>query len=340
MSKVRLKDIAERTGVTVSTVSAALNGTGRISSNKMRMISDVAKSMGFHPNLAARLLKGNDSNIFGLIISDNISSLAGHGVFSELQERFISECNTDRLRAHVEINKEMKLPHMLHDGLVRGVIHVGAIFDELRTWMEQRPDFPFVAFEEEWEHCVLSDFTTGLFNAMQYLAATGHKRIAMICGPARFDMHRQSIEGFEKGRKDFGTETFEHMIQCQVTKCGVEHDRENIGFLNNLINSPVRPDAVILSGKKLITTAIYHFLSNGIKIPQELSIVGICSGWEAEVVYPGVTAVERNTTALTSEAIKMLMRLSKGIDCNEKQLRIPTEFKIRNTVISRLGGNS
>lgn len=336
MEKVRLKDIAEKTGVTVSTVSAVLNGTGRVSSHKKRMISEVASNMGFQPNLAARLLKTNNSNIFGLIISDNIESLAGHGVFAELQEKFCAECNTDRLRAHVEINKDLKLPLMLNDGLVRGAIHAGVIFEELRNWLDTHPNFPLVSFEEAWKHCVLSEFSSGVFNAMQYLAATGHRRVAVICGSENCDMHNQTLCGFRKGINEFGLESFDRMEQQQVTKRGIDHDLENISLLNNLLALPQKPDALILSGKRLIMTAIYHLQHLGVKVPEDISVVGICSSWESQVIYPGITAVERNTSALTSEAVKMLMRISRGIDCANKHVRVPTDFKIRSTVISRL----
>lgn len=336
MDRVTLKDIAEKTGVTVSTVSSALNGTGRVSSHKKRMIKKIASKMGFQPNLAAKLLKSNVSNIFGLVISADITSIAGHGVYSELQEQFIAECNTDQLRAHIEINRELKLPTMLTDGMARGIIHAGTVCDELKQWLKLHPTFPFVSFEEPWKHCVLSEFSQGVFNAVQYLAATGHKRIGLICGPERFDMHKQTIEGFKKGINEFGYEKFDHMIQLQQHQHNIEHDNENIAFLNKLIQSKNKPDALILSGKRLTSIAIYHLLSNGIRVPDKISIVGICSSWEAESIYPGITAVERNTTGLTSEAIKMLLRISRGVDCVEKQICVPTEFKIRNTVLSRL----
>lgn len=335
MVRVTLKDVAARTGVTVSTVSSALNGTGRVSSPKKKLIKEVATQMGFQPNLAAKILKANFKNIFGLVFSDNIASVAGHGVFSELQEQFIADCNTDRLRAHIEINRELKLPMMLTDGMVGGVIHVGMIFDELKEWLKLHPTFPFVSFEEPWKHCVLSEFSKGVFHAVQYLAATGHKRIGLICGPEHFDMHKQTIEGFKKGINEFGYKPFDNMIQIQQ-KTDRGHEIESIGFLNKLIKSKDKPDALILSGKKLTSVAMYHLLSNGIKVPEDMSIVGICSTWEAASIYPGITAVERNSTGLTSEAIKMLLRISRGIDCAEKQIHVPTEFKIRNTVLSRL----
>lgn len=336
MNKVRLKDIAEQTGVTVSTVSAALNGTGRIGHAKQKMIRDAANKMGFQPNLAAKLMRSRENNIFGLIISENIKSLAGHGVYSELQENFIIECNTNRIRTFVEINRSMHLPLMLNDGMVRGVIHAGVISGEIEKWLNAHPNFPFVSYEEPWKHCVISEFSSGVFNAMQHLSETGHKRVALICGGYKSNTHSQTLQGYNKGIEEFSLEHFDNMVQLQKTRRGQEHNQENIALLDNLIKSKKRPDALLLSGKQLTSTAIYHLLSNGIRIPEDMSIVAICSGWEAAAIYPGVTAVQRNNPVTISKAIQLLKKISSGIVNEPVEIHVPTGFELRNTVISRL----
>ena len=105
MSRVKLRDIADYTGTAISTVSAALNGTGRVSPDKAKQIRAAAEKLGFKPNLAAQLLKNHEVDIFGLIISDRLTRLTGHGVYSELQEKFLNECRAGKIRTQFELDR-------------------------------------------------------------------------------------------------------------------------------------------------------------------------------------------------------------------------------------------
>lgn len=335
VARVKLKDIAEYTGCAVSTVSAALNGPGRGNPEKVRMIRRAAEQMGFRPNLAARLLKDNDVDIFGLVISADLERLAGHGVFSELQEKFLSECGANGIRTQFELDRTMTVPAMFSDGIAKGILHAGVICESLHDWLERNPHFPVVAFEESWKYCVKTDFKTGVYMAVQHLAATGHKRIGLFCGPEKYDTNAQMQEGFLKGCRDFGREFQPELIRHHAPLAGEAHYRECARHIHELFSGKNRPDAMIAGGQGFCAVAIYELPRIGLRVPEDVSLISACSTWEAERVYPRLTNIERNSNLLVLKALKILRQLSRSMIPEEPQALVPAELVLRNSVASR-----
>ena len=100
---VKLKDIAIQAEVSVATVSAALNGTGRIGDELRSRIMEVARQMNYEPNLAARLLKQKHCNDIGLVISDPPRRIAGSGFFQPMIYHFIQLCDEPVSYTHLTL---------------------------------------------------------------------------------------------------------------------------------------------------------------------------------------------------------------------------------------------
>lgn len=335
---IKLKDIAEKADVTVSTVSAALNGTGRVSPSRRQDIIAVAEELGYRPNLAAKLLKSHETNLLGLVISDKISSFAGHGVYSGVMAEFLKECHDYDWRPHFEVFNYQtgdKIPAMFTDGLASGCLYCGYLSDEIRDWLKKHPEFPVVAFGEPWDYAVRSDTVQGISNAVQYLVATGHKNINVICGPSIYDVHNQTITGFKKAAEEFGI-PHAGCIYEQTTLTGEIHNRENIGFLDQVMAKDNPPDALILSGVRLCSTTLYHLQHQGIKIPEDISIIGFLADWESTYLYPGITSIQRDISTMTSQALKMLSQRIKGKKIAEQTIWVEPKLVIKNTVKSRV----
>lgn len=339
---IKLKDIAAKAEVTVSTVSAALNGTGRVSPQRREAIMAVADEMGYQPNLAAKLLKSQENNLLGLVISDKISSFAGHGVYSGVMAEFLKECHDFDWRPHFELfnfeNEGNKgLPSMFTDGLAGGCLFCGYLSKKVREWLATHPEYPLVAFGEPWEYSVRVDTIKGIYNAVQYLVATGHKKINVICGPRIYDIHNQTIIGFEQAAQEFGLRT-DGCIFEQKTVEKEEHDRENIQFLDQIFAQDSAPDALLLSGRRLTATALYHLQRQGIRVPEDVSIISSLSDWEANFIYPGITSIQRDISAMTAQALRMLSQRIKGKNIQEKEICLAPKLVMKNTVKSRISG--
>lgn len=337
MSSVTLKDIAREAHVTISTVSAALNGAPGVGDEKRKLIVAKAKAMGYYPNFAAKFLKSHDLKVLGLVISDRIETFSGHGVYSDLIAEMLLECQSESWRPSISLhNPDLEgdgVPPALQEGLFSGCVFCGYLTDSAKAWLRARPEFPFVAFNEPWDYCVRSDSSKGVFNAIQYLLASGHKRISMICGPEKFDIHRQTVEGYMMAAKEFGLPVDENAVQVQ--DCALPNE-QNLPLLDKLFSgSEPPPDALLLSGRKLTSTALYHLARKGVFVPDDLSVISVCSGWEANSLYPEVSTIQFDIRMMASMALKLLSQRLAGTAPQTREIWIEPKLELRRTVRAR-----
>jgi LacI family transcriptional regulator len=333
---VKLKDIADKANVTISTVSAALNGTGRISKTRQDKIKALANELGYHPNLAGKLLKTGAKNRIGLIIHDKIENIEGHGVYSVIISNCLQECYAMDLDVDFEIySDENDIPKTLKNGLVTACIYCGYIPSVIKEWLEKNSTIPVVVFGELWDYSVISNISSGIYNAVQYLIATQHTKIHFICGPTKYYGYTQAMKGFKLATKEFGVTDTEKSIYIQTKVATKDENKENISFLDDIIKRRPKNNALILSGRHLTTLAIYYFQRNNIRIPEDLSIVGLMSNWEAKSIFPGITAIEPNIKLMTKLTLDMLMQRIKNKKIKEPNLYVNSEFVKRHTVVFR-----
>ena len=340
---IKLKDVAQEAGVALSTVSAALNGTGRVNSKRREDIVALANKMGYQPNIAGKLLKSHENKILGLVIVTR-KTRHGHGVTAEIITEMVEECYSNGWRPHFELynNEDSEatgaLPNMFTDGLAGGCIFTGYMNDKVRQWLSEHPDFPVVSLGESGTYSVRSDNSKGVFDAVQYLAASGHQRISMICGPGKFDIHQQSIQAYNKAAEAFGVSLTKRSILEQTIDSSnlPKHNQQNLEYLDFLFSDPAQaPDALILAGRHLTSTALYHLARKGFNIPEDVSIMGMLSEDEAIALYPEVTAIQRDFSGMTQTATRMLMQLVQGNPVRNPNIFIETKLVHRNTTQKR-----
>jgi len=118
-----------------------------------------------------------------------------------------------------------------------------------------------------------------------------------------------------------------------------KHEKRYVELLDYLFSDPGQcPDALILAGVKLTSTALYHLPRNGIRIPEDVSIIGMMQESEGKVLYPGITSIQRNLASEAQIATQMLMQLVQDNTVRRPQVYVETQLVHRNTTCSRLKG--
>jgi len=335
MYKVKLKDIAERAGVGVASVSAALNGTGRISNDVRKKISDIAQDMNYYPNVAAKLLKAKNSSDIGMVICEFPNIIPGSGFFHGLLINFIQECDKENIKTHIEFmnpnDDSNHIPYFLYGGFAGGLIHAGVILDSLRKWIDAR-NLPMVAIDEPYTYSVCSKTGEGVFNAVQYLAARGHRRIAFLGGPRKFGFHALAFEGFEAAVDELMLDANCHGLSQEFLLRGdIEAVQAGVEYTRLLLNRKNRPTALICNDMRLVYAAIHAITEAGLKIPEDISVIGGGAAWEAERIYPAVTCIERDLELMIGSSLTILRRLMDNKKIFEPQIWVAPKLVQRNT---------
>ena len=202
---VRLKDVAEACGVSVATVSRALNGLTNENKERTAYICQTAREMGYYPNAAAKTLKTSRSNNIGILYEDRMN----HEYFSSLIDA-LRKCAEERgydltfIRRGSETSRESYYEHARRRNL-DGVVVLQADFDSAGVIRLATSSIPTVIVDHIYEgcDCVSSDNRASMEQIVRRVRKAGHERVALIQGQ-RGAVSQERLAGFYKGCAEMG----------------------------------------------------------------------------------------------------------------------------------------
>jgi DNA-binding LacI/PurR family transcriptional regulator len=338
-------DVAQKAGVSQTAVSLALRGAPGVSEKRAQEIRNIARAMNYQPKVAAQMMRAKRVRQLGLIVpgsNPDTAAYSGHG--APIMMHFVEQCDQRDLRYHIEFattlpDEEFTLPVQLAGRLVDGVLLAGYGNEPLLSWLQNQNQYPWVRVDEQADYCVLSQMDQGLYDAMQYLAALGHRRIAHFGGPDIYMNHQLSRKGFEKALLDF------EMTEIKVkqppynkisqTRDWVEVSRQ---WAHDMLSRKQRPTAIVCQGAIPVQSVYTMAMKLGISVPDDLSVIGVGPASIAESMYPYMTAIEQDFKSLVEKALDVLQKQIDGRQTVEPQTHwIRPNLVIRNST-SRVPG--
>ena len=301
---VRLKDIAEACGVSVATVSRALNGLTNENKERTAAICRKAREMGYYPNAAARTLKTSRSSNIGILYEDRMN----HEFFSSL----LNELRLEAERGGYDLtligqsggkNGESYYDHARRRNL-DGVVMMQADFDSDGILALAGSDMPTVMIDHEIEgcDCVLSDNRASMERIVRRAYEYGHRRIAFITGQ-QAAVSRERVAGFRRACAGLRIRIPEGFIRE-----GRYHDPEGCaGMIRELLNGLERPTCVLCPDDFSCLGALWDLKAGGIRIPEEVSLVGYDGISMARMIRPTLATYRQNTEAIARHAIRLLI---------------------------------
>ena len=239
---VRLKDIAEACGVSVATVSRALNGLTNENKERTTFICQTAKEMGYYPNAAARTLKTSRSSNIGILYEDRMN----HEYFSSLLDELRSEA--ERLGYDLTLigqtgdrDGENYYDHARRRNL-DGVVVIQADFDSANVIRLASSDMPSVVIDHIYEgcDCVSSDNRISMERIIRYVYDHGHRNIAFITGQPGA-VTKERLAGFYKMCAELGIRVPEGFVRE-----GKFHDPEGCAaIVRDLLAGAEKPTCIL-----------------------------------------------------------------------------------------------
>lgn len=305
---VSMKDIARRCGVSVATVSKALNGQPDIGEETRKRISEVAKEMGYMTNAAARALKTNRTYNLGVLLVDESRSGLSHEYFASMLESFKNEAEK-RGYDITFINKNAGgkstsyLRHCQYRG-VDGVIVACIDFTDERIQELVDGPIPVVTIDHVFENriAVISDNTSGVAELVRYAYNKGHRKIAFLHGE-KIAVTQRRLEGFHKACAELGLEIPEEYIR----EC-VYHDTDRcFEETEKLLDLPDPPTCIIFPDDFSYIGGWHSIRGRGLMIPGDISTMGYDGIQLAKSMK--LTTYSQNTTELGRMAVEKLVSL-------------------------------
>ena len=320
---VRLKDIARHSGVSVMTVSKALRDAPDVSAATKAKIKSLAQQMGYVPDSSAQGLRTKTTKLFGLVIPSITNPIFARIVFA-IEER-AHELGYDVLLAH-SLNQPEREEHCIRRLLSRRVdgLFISPVYRfeaEARIYQEMLArktptvllgppapfckNFPGVEIEE----------LLASYNATQHLLKLGHKRIAYFTGPQTAPWAHERFNGYRRALREAGLDVDDKLV---FQSGSTIEDGTNAAL--QMLNESCNATAVQAVNDLVAIGCADALLSQGLKIPEDISIVGFGNILTAEHFRVPLTTVRQPKFRLGVAAVEMMMNLIRGEKVESKRL--------------------
>lgn len=319
-----IRKIAEMTGLSVATVSHVINGTRGVSEKSRALVLAAIDEIGYRPNRAARMLKTQKSNTVALVIPSvkpgrstnfffmNVLSgakdvLETHGY--DLIVSTYTEGGADDEKAEIAVMQKLWVDGML---LVPGDRQSKAV--ELAAL----GDLPFVLVDRTVDNadcaCVYSDNYTATRRAVELFYQSGKRRIGFIGGMISYSTGFDRFRAYQDALLELGLPCDESIIR---------HDVEYTpgaacAAAKSICEQQV--DAIFTSNNVLTIGVLQYLGGLGIKIPQEIGVIGYEDYEWMEIFSPPVTTIRQQSYAMGAVAAEMLLEQLAGAPSTKKQL--------------------
>lgn len=334
-----IKEIAELTGVSPSTVSNVINGKhDKMKPETLELVQNALKEHKYVSNMAGRLLAKNGSKLIGVIMTytrENEQNAVQDPFFSELIGALEREI---RWRGYFMIlytgTSASESLRMASSWNIEGMILQGCVPKDCNKYMESNIPVVFIdAYDEnEDEEIVnvgLQDYRGGSLMA-EHLIKCGHRKVAFLADEEELmgvDLQRLNgcIDAFNKAGIPFSRE--KNFFNFSYER------KKRYKFIKNFAMEHLKDfTALFFSSDFYAVDAINVFHDMGIKIPEDISVCGFDGNIFSNVCRPHLTTIKQDVTGKAELAIEKLMRIIKNEHIEEKDSKLPVELISRDSV--------
>ncbi len=328
---VTLKDIAIRAGVTSATVSMVINNKPNISETTRKKVLKIAKELNYYPNVIARGLATKKSNSIGVIVPNLASSFVVRVLQGIKSTNRDIEYTVQLFDTIGQKERESQLfQRLARERRIDGVILISSTVteEELNVFAEESVPSIIVARRCEHLDSVYVNNEQGAFDATEYLIAKGHTNIACITTRKQGIPTEERVNGYLRALRSHQIERHDEIL-FEVPDDSMENGVEIFSRLKDIVP---RPTAVFVPAGDMVAIGIIKEAKRtGIKVPDELAVVGYDDIPAAEVIEPTLTTVRQPKLEMGDYAINMIVDKIEGRESGIKHKELPTKFISRES---------
>lgn len=326
-----IRDVAKAAGVSLSSVSRALNGGKNVSAKVARDVTAAANSLGYQPDFLARSLRTRSTGMVGCLVPDIANPLnaaivrAAEACLRDAGYMLViaSTANDSaRERAATDAFRARRVDGML---VAPGTNASNAIWRELADG-----GTPVVILDRDpvdEDPAVLVDHRAGAKAATRYLIGLGHRRIALLTADARMRPSRERIDGFHEAFSEMAVDLAGARLCIQASPMDFAH-ADTLALLRGL----ERPTAIIALGTRILAGALRAARDTGLSVPDDLSVLSVGDTDLAAVHTPAITALRWSLEDVGRAAAELLLQRLRG-DGSGAQSRavLPVDLVLRES---------
>ncbi len=325
-----MRDVAQHAGVSISTVSHVVNNSRAVSSEARSRVLAAMKALGYKPNALAQNLRRQQTFSIGMIVPDSANPFfaeVARGIedTSFEQNHSVILCNTDG-----DVDKQAAHTDLLIKNQVAGILFVAAgISTELVEDLQAR-QVPLVVVDREVPDVavdtVLTNHRQGGCQATQHLIDLGHRRIACVSGGSDLSPSAERLTGYQMKLQESGI-PFDETL---VVKGDFQY-ASGYRAARQLLSLAEPPTAVFACNDLMAVGVISAATEMGLRVPEELSVVGFDDVRLASFTNPPLTTIAQPKYDIGVIATKMLLARARNLAAPPRVEQLETELIIRGS---------
>lgn len=339
MRRVGIKDVAREAGVSINTVSRALNDKPDIRSETKEKVLEAAVRLGYRPNRLAKGLRSNKSGTIGVIVTDVANPFFGalvKGVERAARDHDYSIIlqDTDEDYEQEEEAIQVMLAEQVDGLLITPVQTRKQTIEKLA-----KVDFPFVLLSRyfddlETDYVVPDDFQGG-FVATEHLLQQGHTKIAIVNGPLHISSAKERFQGSVEAFKHYGI-----TLDQALVRTGALTVEEGYSLTHSLLKRQPRPTAIVAYSDFVAFGIMRAIHEAGLSIPEDVAVVGFDDVEFASCLNVPLTTVKSPTEKLSRQAIEILAARTSGRNPQANQgIKLAVELIARESTSRKIRTN-
>jgi LacI family transcriptional regulator len=335
--RATLKQIAKDLHVSVSTVSKALNDSPEISEQTKIKIREYAKLQNYKPNIIGLNLKQRKTKNIGVIIPNILNSFFAK-VFSGIEKAAEAKgYNVMTCISNESLEKEVHALEMLSNGTIDGfILSISEEAQKLQEFNHFRQIInegtPIVMFdrisdEVECDKVIVDDFDSAI-NATEHLIKSGCKNIMLFSAIDNLSVGKLRAEGYYAALK-------KHHVAVNDKLIILADSPEEFDLRLREINKESGIDGIFALDEHASVAALKFGITNGYKIPKELSIIGFADGVWSRRLTPSLSTVSQHGPEIGEAAAHLLIKRLENLDDDYSYLTtvVKTELRHRNSTV-------
>ncbi len=328
-----IKDIAKHTGLGLATISSYLNG-GSVREENRQKIEAAIIDLNFEINEVARGLKTNTTKTIGVVIPELNNNFCAE-IITAMEDTLrshgyatiICDCRTDK-------ELEKRAVEFLYRKRVDGIINMPVNSDGAHLSCFHRTKKPIVLIDRKLNgiDCdyVLVDNLSAVKNAVQKLIENGHTRIGIIGGPEDIYTAQERMLGYKLALMEAGFVPEERLIEH-----GDYTINSGVKCMERLVNNNKDMTAVVIANYEMTMGAVIGLNEMGIKIPEELSLIGFDNAEFARACRPKLTIVTQPMKEIGQKVAELILKRIRDTEKVGEQ-----EYQILKLQTDIIEGNS
>lgn len=331
-AKTTIKDIARELGLSIATVSRALNGTSDVNQETRNKVLNKAKELFYKPNIQARNLLKKRNNMIGVVVPEFVTFffpeiIIGIQEVANANGFQVLICQSNESSTQEKKNIEM-LEESMVEGLIVSVAKDAQNIDLFQRLKRERMPLVFVnrVLPELNASQVVIDDRKWAFKSVEHLIKCGYKNIAHLAGNEHLSVTKERMQGYIDALNHYNIPIKKHLIM----HVGVQQDRAKIG-IDYLLSLKEKPDAIFAINDPIAVGCMLELKKRGLNVPQDIAIAGFTESPMGKIME--LTSVLQPTHEIGKTAAQMLLQQIADINQPTEIITLDAKLNIRNSTI-------